>query len=154
MKYPAIFFGLLFLAACNSAPIKSDNSQTRSSTSELNNPSLDSIKQYLLITAATDFLNHRPPDPLRFRDVRLGHLTGSNGEKRYILCGQFLPAQEKGKSDWTSFVTIKTDPYEQWLGNQAAAFCNDPYVIWENVGDLSSQLNSRLDALRQNVVKE
>ena len=148
MRYFGFFFGLIFIAACNTAPIKSGNSQIKSPASELNDTLLDSIQQFLLIAAANDFYKHRPPDPLHFRDVRLGHLTGSNGEKRYILCGQFLPAAEKDKSEWISFVTIKTDPYEQWLGNQAAAFCNDQMVTWENVGDLSSLLQSRLDALR------
>lgn len=148
MRYLAILFGLLFFAACNTAPVHSGNSKTINPVTELNNTSIDSVLQFLLTTAATDFHNHRPPDPLRFRDVRLGHLTGSNGEKRYILCGQFLPAEGKDKAEWTSFVTIKTDPYEQWLGAQAAAFCNDSSVVWENVSDLSSLLQSRLDALR------
>jgi hypothetical protein len=147
MRYHAISLGLLLLVACNTAPKQPGHSQTRTPVSEFNIISIDSVQQFLLIAAATDFQNLRPPDPLRFRDVRLGHLTGSNGEKRYILCGQFLHAEEKGKSEWTSFATIKTDPYEQWLGNQAAAFCNDQTVIWENVGDLSSILQSRLDAL-------
>lgn len=117
MRYLVIFFGLLFLAACINAPIKSDTSQPKYPPSELNDKSLDSIRQFLLVSAATDFCNHRPPDPIRFRDVRLGHLTRSDGERRYILCGQFLPAVEIGKYEWISFVTIKTDPYEQKICN-------------------------------------
>jgi hypothetical protein len=148
MRHHAISFSLILLVACNTAPKQPGNSQTKTPVSEFNITSIDSIQQFLLIAAATDFHNHIPPNPLRFRDVRLGHLTGSNGEIRYILCGQFLHIEEKGKSEWTSFVTIKTDPYEQWLGNQAEAFCNDQSVKWENVGDLSSLLQSQLDALR------
>jgi hypothetical protein len=149
MRYLAISFSLLLLVACNTSPKQSGKSQTKTPSSELKMTSIDSIQQFLLIAAATDFHNHRPPDPLRFRDVRLGHLTGSNGEKRYILCGQFVHKEERSKSEWTSFVTIKTDPYEQWLGNQAATFCNDSSVIWENVNDLSSLLQNRLDSLRR-----
>ncbi len=146
MRHIAILICLILLIACNTRTKQSDNSQTKST--EISE-STDSIIQFLLTTAALDFYNHRPPDPLRFRDVRLGHLTGSNKVRRYILCGQFLPVEEKNKAEWISFVTIKTDPYEQWLGNQASAYCNDTSVVWENVSDLSSLLQSRLDSLRR-----
>ena len=65
-----------------------------------------------------------------------------------MLCGQFLPAPEGGKADWTPFVTIKTSDYEQWLGAQALAFCQGSSVTWHPVGDLSSSLWSRLESLR------
>jgi hypothetical protein len=55
----------------------------------------------------------------------------AGGEKQYMLCGQFLPAQEEGKSQWMPFATIKTPNYEQWLGAQAVGFCQDSSVIWE-----------------------
>jgi hypothetical protein len=71
-----------------------------------------------------------------------------SGEKQYMLCGQFLPAQEGGTAKWTPFATIKTDGYEQWIGAQAAGICQGSSVIWEKVGDLSSSLQSRLDTLR------
>jgi hypothetical protein len=65
-----------------------------------------------------------------------------------MLCGQFLPAQDGGKTEWTPFATIKTSGHEQWNGAQAAGFCQTPSVIWDMVGDLSSSLQSRLDSLR------
>lgn len=147
MRYLTILSGLLIIAACNTAPVKSGNSRNITPSSEVKHSSVDSILQFLLTASATDFYKHRPPDPLRFRDVRLGHLTGSDGVMRYILCGQFLPREGKDEK-WMPFVTIRTDPYEQWLGNQASSFCNDSKVIWENMSDLSSLLQSRLDALR------
>jgi hypothetical protein len=70
------------------------------------------------------------------------------GEEQYMLCGQFLPAQEGGKAEWTPFATIKTSGYEQWNGAQAAGFCQRSSVIWDKEGDLSSSLQSRLDSLR------
>jgi len=60
--------------------------------------------------------------------------------------GQFLPTQPKDKSDWVPFVTIKTSGYEQYLGNQAAGFCERLSVVWEG-GDLSLLLQSRFDSL-------
>lgn len=70
------------------------------------------------------------------------------GKEHYALCGQFLPAQEGSKADWTPFATIKTSGYEQWIGAQAVGFCQGPEVIWDKEGDLSSALQSRLDSLR------
>jgi hypothetical protein len=109
---------------------------------------MDSVVQFLLTAAATDFHTHRPPDPVRFREVRIGHVMTPSGEEQYMLCGQFLPAQEGGNAEWTPFATIKTSGYEQWNGAQAAAFCQRSSVIWDKEGDLSSSLQSRLDSLR------
>ena len=106
------------------------------------------VVQFLLTAAATDFHTHRSAGPVRFRDVRIGHVLTPSGEKEYRLCGQFLPAQEADKAGWTPFATIKTSDYEQYVGAQAAGFCQDSSVIWDNVDDLSSSLQSRLDSLR------
>jgi len=152
MRYLAALFATLVLAACSTAPVTSSESQAGSPTQvlapELQKASMDSVVQFLLTAAATDFHTHRPPDPVRFRDVRIGHVMTPSGEKQYMLCGQFLPAQEGGKAEWTPFVTIKTSDYEQWIGAQASGFCQGSSVIWDKVGDLSSSLQSRLDSLR------
>jgi hypothetical protein len=65
-----------------------------------------------------------------------------------MLCGQFLPAQDGGKVEWTPFATIKTSGYEQWIGAQAEGYCQGSSVIWDKVEDLSPSLQSRLDSLR------
>jgi hypothetical protein len=152
MRYLAFLFATLVLAACGTAPVTRIESQAPSSTQvpapERQTSSADSVVQFLLTAAATDFHTHRPPDPVRFRDVRLGHVITPSGEKQYLLCGQFLPAQGGGKAEWTPFATIKTSDYEQWLGAQAAGFCQSSSVIWDKEGDLSSSLQSRLDSLR------
>lgn len=141
MRHLAILFAALVLAACSAAPVTH-------SESELQNASIDSVVQFLITSAATDFHTHRPPDPGRFRDVRIGHVVTPSGEKQYMLCGQFLPAQEARKAEWTPFATIKTSGYEQWIGAQAVGFCQRSSVIWDKVGDLSASVQSRLDSLR------
>jgi hypothetical protein len=141
MRYLAVLFATLVLAACSTARVTH-------SESELQNASIDSVVQFLITSAATDFHTHRPPDPGRFRDVRIGHVVTPNGEEQYMLCGQFQPAQEGGKAEWMPFATIKTSGYEQWIGGQAVSFCQRSPVIWDKVGDLSSALQSRLDSLR------
>ncbi len=152
MRYLAILFATLGLAACSTAPVTRSESQAVSPTHvlapELQQASIDSVVQFLLTAAATDFRAHRPPDPVRFRDVRIGHVVSPSGKEQYMLCGQFLPAQKGGKAEWTAFATIKTSGYEQWIGAQAAASCKGSSVIWDKVGDLSSSLQSRLASLR------
>jgi hypothetical protein len=111
--------------------------------------SSESVTDFLLTSAATDFHTHRPPDPVRFRGVRVGRLMTPAGAPQYLLCGQFLPAAGGATAEWTPFATIKTSGYEQWLGARAAGFCGGSSVVWENQSDLSSSLQARLDALRQ-----
>jgi hypothetical protein len=152
MRYLAVLFATLVLAACGTAPVTRSESPAASPTPvltpELQKASIDPVVQFLLTAAATDFHTHRPPDPVRFRDVRIGHVMTPSGEERYMLCGQFLPAQEGGKAEWMPFATIKTSGYEQWIGAQAVGFCQGPSVIWDKEGDLSSSLQSKLDSLR------
>ena len=105
------------------------------------------IVQFLLTSAAHDFHQHGP-NPMRFRHVRVGHVLSSGGEAQYRLCGELLPARKGGGAEWIPFATIKTSGYEQYIGAQAAGFCQNSSVIWDKEGDLSSSLQSRLDSLR------
>jgi len=72
----------------------------------------------------------------------------AGGEEQYLLCGLFLPAPESGNAEWMPFATIKTSGYEQWIGVQAAGWCQRSSVVWDDEGDLSCSLQSRLDSLR------
>ena len=151
MRYLAVLFALV-LAACSTAPVTRSGSPavspTQVLTPEPQKAAIDSVVQFLLTSAATDFHTHRPPDPVRFRDVRIGHVITPSGEEQYMLCGQFLPAAEGANAEWTPFVTIKTSGYEQWIGAQAASFCQRSSVIWDKEDDLSPLLQSRLDSQR------
>jgi hypothetical protein len=94
--------------------------------------------------AASDFRAHSPA-VAQVRNVRVGHVLTAKGQKQYLVCGEFL----EGKGEWTTFATIKTNPYEQWLGGHAESWCRNAKVNWEtNEGDLSSALRSRLNALK------
>lgn len=143
MKSPAILLGTCILAACGAG------SGARSGT-PARTPAADSAAEFLLTAAATDFHTHQPPDPVGFREVRMGRVRTPGGEEQYLLCGQFLPAQGGDTAEWTPFVTIKTSDYEQWIGAQSASFhCQAPGVTWDPAGDLSASLQRRLDSLRQ-----
>ena len=143
MRYQLAIIAILGLAACSA-----NRAPTVPAAPARAEKSVDSTLQFLLTAAATDFRDHRPPEPVRFRDVRLGHFTTSDGERRYLLCGQFLPAQDGTGQHWMSFATIRTSGYEQWLGAQSVGFCQDRSITWDSVGDLSSALWRRFEALR------
>jgi len=140
MRSLAALVTTFVLVACSTAPATRDQSNPPSA-------SMNSAVEFLLTSAATDFHTHRPPYPVRFRDVRSGYLMTPDGTRQYRLCGEFLPAQEGGEAEWTPFVTIKTSGYEQWLGSQGLSYCNRSSMTWD-MGDLSSLLQGRLDALR------
>lgn len=119
---------------------------TRGSETASAPPVDPALVQFLLSSAADDFRSH-PPEPARFRNVRLGHTTDPNGEKQYRICGEFLPRQEDGKADWTPFVTIKTSGYEQYIGGPGEmAYCSDK-VTWNKEGDLTAALQGKYDSL-------
>jgi hypothetical protein len=152
MRYLAVLFGVIIFLAGTATPTLQSEPQVASRHQVLahdtEKTAVDSIVQSLLTSAATDFHTHGPKGPIRFREVRLGHVMSTSTEKQYRLCGQCMPTQGGSKAQWTSFATIKTSGYEQWIGGTAAGFCQDSSMIWDNVGDLSSLLQSRLDSLR------
>jgi hypothetical protein len=129
----------LVLVACSTAPAVREQPRPQGASPT---PAVES----LLTWAATDFNANRGVYPARFRNVRSGYYVMADGTRQYRLCGEFLPAQQGGTAEWVRFATITTDPYEQWIGGQAAPFC-DSAVTWDE-GDLSSSLQSRLDSLR------
>ena len=109
----------------------------------------EAAKEYLLDSAAADFVEHQPPFPARFRRVRLGHVGDARKETSYRLCGQFLPTPAAGQPQepWTAFTTVRTSGYEQYLGS-GTTYCTDPKIVWDS-GDLSLVLKERLNAKAQ-----
>lgn len=138
MRPLVALFTTLVLAACSAAPAARDRPHPQ-------NASVHPEVEFLLTLAATDFHTHRAVYPARLRNVRGGYFVTVDGTRQYRVCGEFLPAQAGGDAAWTRFATIRTDPYEQWIGGQAAPYC-DSTVTWDQ-RDLSSLLQSRLDSL-------
>jgi hypothetical protein len=141
MRYLAVLLTIFLFTACDTAPATRSDSPAGSTPPQ---GSIDPVVAFLLASAAKDFHTHGPSGSLRFREVRVGHLTTPSGEEQHMLCGQFL---SEGKTEWTPFATIKTSGYEQWNGAQAESFCQRPSITWDRAGDLSSFLQTRLDSL-------
>jgi hypothetical protein len=84
----------------------------------------DSVVQFLISSASSDFRNHQPPTPVDFRNVKIGYIRSPDNEKTFILCGEFLALENK---EWTEFTTIKTSGYEQYLGK--TPYCEDADMV-------------------------
>ena len=146
---------MVFLLSCNNRHYQADhdNSTTVSSdnirSSKMQTDSLDNVVHNLLDMSAQDFYDHQPPVPVGFRNVQIKYLTKPDKEKTYLICGQFLDKDNDDKQEWTCFATIKTDPYEQWIGSNALAYCQDSKEIIYRKIDLSIALKSRLDSLQK-----
>ena len=150
LRYLVPSFLFLLLTACSTTHPAASPSPRESSSGQAyaSGERLDSVTQTLLGYAASDFRAHSAA-VAQVRNVRVGHVLTAKGQKQHLLCGEFLPAHSEGEREWTTFATIETDPYEQWLGGQAESWCKHSKVNWEkNVGDLSSALRSRLDSLK------
>ena len=138
MRHLAALLSILTLTACGASSGPDDGARAQK-------PPVDVPVEFLLTSAASDFHAHPPPYPVRFRDVRVGEMPATDGGRLHMLCGQFSSAD--GKGEWIPFVTIKTSGYEQYVGDQAADFCKRSSRV-SAVGDLSSALQSRLDAMK------
>ena len=152
MRNLAILLMALLIGGCSGSPAPHTDSssvnETQMVTQGPEKSSIDSIQQFLLTTAASDFHTHGPSRVMRFRDVRFRSIVSPGGETVYLMCGQFLPEKEASQAEWIQFVTIKTDPYEQWIGAQAAPFCSESSPVSGKADDLSSLLQSRFDSLK------
>jgi len=102
---------------------------------------------FLIQASATDFYQHTGKS-IRFRGVRLGYELNSESVKQFLMCGEFMPLDAGSNGTWSRFATIKTEPYEQWLGAQASGMCDRTSIVWEDQEDLSGRLQNAFDALR------
>ena len=100
------------------------------------------LQDSLVAFAASDFAAHGPP-PAGFRNVDLRYRENDHGARSYMLCGQFR-GSSGSEPDWADFATIKTDPYEQWIGGSATDMCARAVPVSPDSKDLSPELQSVL----------
>lgn len=105
------------------------------------------VQSELMGHSTSDFTQHGPPVE-SVRGVHIRYNTLPSGEHSYMLCGQFRARSTESDSQWTDFATIKTDPYEQWIGSTAQAQCERATVASSQPRDLSALLQARLGSSR------
>jgi hypothetical protein len=103
---------------------------------------IQGLQDSLVEHAASDFAaGHLQPGG--FRNVELRYRENDHGARTYMLCGQ-VRMGIGAKEDWVDFATIKTDPYEQWLGGSATDMCARSVTVPSDVNDLSAALRTKL----------
>jgi hypothetical protein len=152
MRPSPLFLVAVVLVACGPAPDKGGVPRTagpiQGSAPGAQKAAPDEVVEFLLASAASDFRAHGPGGPLRFRDVRAGHVRSAAGEEDALICGQFLQTEKGSQAEWTPFVTLKTSGYEQYIGAQSSVWCDGSAVVWDGSGDLSSTLQGLIGSQR------
>lgn len=103
---------------------------------------LQGLQDSLVEYAASDFAagRSRPDD---FRNVDLRYRENDHGARSYMLCGQ--ASMRNGATEaWVDFATIKTLPYEQWLGGSATDMCARAITVPTDANALAAALRTRL----------
>jgi hypothetical protein len=99
-----------------------------------------SLNEILLSAAAADFAAHGPKSNA-FREVHLRYLQGDSDSGVHMLCGEFL---QSSTDTWVAFATIKTSPYEQWIGGTASAWCQQAAPADPSAKDLAPELRAKI----------
>ena len=141
MRTLVLLLVLIAFTACNDSA-EQNNKQHHTNLQAIG--STDSNVQFLVAAASADFHQQNRETALRFRKTYFGQSANASGEQLFLLCGEF---QQASQNEWTPFVTIRTSGYEQWIGAQATAFCNDTTITWHREQDLSAVLQSEYDGL-------
>jgi hypothetical protein len=101
------------------------------------------LQDSLVASSASDFaLSDSRPEG--FREVDLRYRENDHGARSYMLCGQARMG-DGAKADWVDFATIKTVPYEQWIGGTATDMCAVAIPVSPDGSDLSAALQTKLD---------
>lgn len=108
---------------------------------------ITSDQDNLISAAATDFSQMQMGKPVAFRQVYLGKVGDEQTGWRSLLCGEYQTIDPNGIASWQPFATIKTSPYEQWLGQASATYCQSPMSKLELSQDLSEALFQQFQQL-------
>ena len=101
------------------------------------------LQDSLVAFSASDFAaSDARPDG--FLKVDLRYRENDHGARSYMLCGQARRGAG-AKTEWVAFATIKTNPYEQWIGDTATDMCARAVPISPEGSDLSAALQVKLD---------
>jgi hypothetical protein len=97
-----------------------------------------SPETFLIESAATDFQQHVAPTGIAFRAVHAGVMSGPDGARLNLICGEYRKSQE---DVWTPFATIQTSDYENWLGE--TTYCSSEGTSLDASRDLAEALTQR-----------
>jgi len=137
LRLLGICFALTLLLCCNAG-----------STTQSDYEYPDSTKQFLLISAATDFIKYQKIVPADFRNLKLGYLGSEEQLKTPILCGEYSIIDSTGNETWYDFATIQTSGYEQYIGNNSILYCQQATFSEYHEDSLSLSLKAAIKRLK------
>lgn len=79
------------------------------------------LQESLAAYSASDFAAS-DVNPAGFRKVDLRYRENDHGARTYMLCGQ-VQMGAGAQAKWLDFATVKTKPFEQWIGSAASEMC-------------------------------
>ena len=99
-----------------------------------------SLQESLAAYSASDFAAS-DVNPAGFRKVDLRYRENDHGARTYTLCGQVRIGAE---ARWVDFATVKTKPFEQWIGSAASEMCALAIPVSSDDDDLSALIEARM----------
>ena len=114
---------------------------TAATTAQESGAYLTDLQESLAAYAADDFAggNTRPTG---FRKVDLRYRENDHGARAYMLCGQ-VQFGAGTKPGWVDFATVRTKPFEQWIGGTAAEICALATPVSPGGHDLSALIETK-----------
>ena len=99
------------------------------------------LQESLVAYSASDFAAS-DVDPAGFRKVHLRYRENDHGARTYMLCGQ-VQIGAGNKAAWGDFATVKTKPFEQWLGHAASEICALATPVAADGNDLAALIEAK-----------
>lgn len=100
------------------------------------------LQESLAAYSASDFATS-DVNPAGFRKVDLRYRENDHGARTYMLCGQ-VRIGAGTKTTWVDFATVKTKPFEQWIGSAASEMCALAIPVSSDDDDLSALIEARM----------
>ena len=102
---------------------------------------VQALQESLASYSASDFAA-RGSKPTGFRKVDLRYRENDHGARTYMLCGQ-ARIGAGAEAMWVDFVTVKTKPFEQWIGGAASEMCALAIPVLTDDHDLSALIEAK-----------
>ena len=100
-----------------------------------------SLQESLAAYSASDFAAG-DVNPTGFRKVHLRYRENDHGARTYMLCGE-VQIGAGAEARWLDFATVKTKPFEQWIGGAASEMCALAIPVLTDDHDLSALIEAK-----------
>lgn len=99
------------------------------------------LQESLAAYSASDFAASGS-HPAGFRKVDLRYRENDHGARTYMLCGQ-VQTSAGAEATWADFATVRTKPFEQWIGSAAIEMCALATPVSAEGDDLSTLIEAK-----------